>query len=150
MNPGVMHLKGSYKLRALGNVSEIIAAAPSNAAAASQLGVTRSTVYRWVRSGKVQAPARRQRRPAAAPGRHQSPEAWGRSVRRAYELTSTEVTLLDLAVRALTLARDEKVRAEVQLVAMGRFWQLVKALNLETPAVGQIETDKVRQFPRGA
>jgi hypothetical protein len=48
--------KPTHKLRALGNVADIISASPSVSAAARTLGVNRSTIHRWIAAGKVPAP----------------------------------------------------------------------------------------------
>jgi excisionase family DNA binding protein len=87
--------KASHKLRALGDVAKVIAAAPSVSAAAKQLGVNRSTIHRWIEAGVAGRPStRRRRRPGhKAPT---SPDAWVRWVRRTYDLSPTEITLLAL------------------------------------------------------
>jgi hypothetical protein len=48
--------KPTHKLRALGNVADVIAASPSVSAAARTLGVNRSTIHRWITAGKVPTP----------------------------------------------------------------------------------------------
>ncbi len=83
-------MKASHKLRAMGDVSSIIASAPSMSAAAKQLGVNRSTLHRWIKAKKVAPPAksvRRQRPQASLP--IGSPKGWARSIRTAYELRRT-------------------------------------------------------------
>jgi hypothetical protein len=134
-----------------------MASAPSLGAAARALGVNRSTVFRWVRDGKVQAPGGKRRRdpPAAdvvaAVAGPQSPAAWAASTREAFALTGTEAALLDLAVDALTLARDPAMAPAIRLSAAGRFQQLVRQLNFEeVPDDGEATTDRTgrRPWPR--
>jgi hypothetical protein len=144
-------VKRTHKLGALGDVAGIIAAAPSISEASRQLGVDRSTIHRWIQAGKAPRPsARRRRGLSAGAGPQQSPEAWARVVRRAYALSATEGGLLDLAVRALAMARDDSTKPETRLAAMGRYQQLVRQLNLESEDDGETETEKaqVRQWPR--
>jgi hypothetical protein len=145
-------MKRTHKLRGLANVAGIIAAAPSIQAAARQLGVDRSTVHRWIASGKAPRPSVRLRPSlSGGAGPRQSPEAWARVVRRAYALSATESALLDLAVRALAMARDDSAKAETRLAAMGRYQQLVRQLNLESEDRGETETEaqaQVRPWPR--
>lgn len=157
-------MKRTHKLRALGDVAAIVAAAPSVSAAAATLGVDRSSVHRWVTSGKVPHPAGRPRR---APGavrastagqrgsskgvarRQSSPDGWARDVRQAYDLSTTESCLVDLAAAALTLAHDSTVPAAVRLNASARFAALVKQLDLEDVHSGQAETQPdARAYPR--
>jgi transposase-like protein len=123
--------KRTHKLKALGDVAGVVAAAPSLSAAARQLGVNRSSLHRWMANGKVPRPASRPRgTPATDAGC--SPEHWAVAVRQAYELTATEQRLVDLAVEALTMARDAAKPETVRLAAMGRYQRLVQQLNLET------------------
>jgi hypothetical protein len=48
-----------------------------------------------------------------------------------YELTATELRLLDLAVQTLTLAQDTTLTPQERLAATGRYQMLVKQLRLE-------------------
>jgi excisionase family DNA binding protein len=148
-------MKRTHKLRALGDVAGTIAAARSIQDAARQLGVDRSTVHRWIASGKVSAPAagRRTARQSATtgtPGQRQTPESWARWVRRQYLLDATEQTLVGLTVDALRLARDESARPEVRLAATARAQSLIRQLKLENAEDGEAENTKaeIRVFPR--
>ncbi len=143
-------MKQTHKLRALGDVGAVISSAKSLTDAARQLGVDRSTIHRWIVAGKAPKPGGRST-PLTAAGSRQAPETWARAVRRAYQLDVTEQALVDLATRALTLARDEKTTPAARLAAMGRFQALVKQLNLEFPANGEAQapnTSIVRTWPR--
>lgn len=135
--------KQTHKLKGLGDVATIIAAAPSLTAAARQLGVDRSTIHRWIESGKAKRPGRapRKRRLTKPPRAGQSPAAWARWVRRSYEIDGTDQVLLDLAVQALKLARDVKEPPAVCLAAMARYQMLIKQLNLDG------EGEKAEQKP---
>jgi excisionase family DNA binding protein len=142
-------MKQTHKFEALGDVAAVVGRAASVSAAARQLGVERSTVQRWIKAGKISRPSTCGAKPAATGGpasraRKQSPESWARWVRRTYDLTATEQTLVDLAERALTLATDATTRAEVRLTATTRYQQLVKQLDLENETDGEVE-----KAPRG-
>ncbi len=148
--------KRTHKLKAMADVEAIVASAPSITAAAAQLGVNPSTLFRAMAAGKVARPsAARSRTAVAAPRSGQSPAAWAKAIRRAYALSSTELQLLVLCVEALTLARDTAAKPEVRLSAMGRYQQLVRQMNLESgdTADGKVETETaatIRAFPRRA
>ena len=60
-----------------------------------------------------------------------SPDSWAQWVRRRYELDASEDVLLELAVDALRLARDDGQDARVRLTAAGRFQSLLRQLGLE-------------------
>lgn len=150
--------KRTHKLRALGNVAEVIAKAPSVAAAARKLGVDRSTIHRWMEAGKAPRPAAQRTRSEDAAKPCETPEAWASRVKRSTDLDDTGQVLLDLAVRALTLARTEK-DPRIQLAAMGRYQLLVRQLfaatdeaGAEKPQTPRRETPRQRNVatdPRG-
>jgi len=130
--------KRTHKLKALGNVADVIRTSPSLKAAARQLGVDRSTIHRWIEAGKVPRPAQRRPSPLSKatrvsylPDAMLTPAAWAEAVRTAYELSPTETMLLSLAEGALSLARDDAAKPETRLAAMGRYQALVKQLRLE-------------------
>ncbi|MGE3513230.1 MAG: hypothetical protein AB7N65_30590 [Vicinamibacterales bacterium] len=77
------------------------------------------------------------------------PGAWATAIRARFDLDETEDALVDLAARALRTASDPAVPAAVQLVAAGRFAQLVKQLDFpaENDAT-EAETRGARQWPR--
>lgn len=151
-------LKRTYKLRGLGDVAGIIAAAPSIAAAARQLGVARKTVHAWINEGKTPRPGGRPRKAPApapatvttAPAADETPREWAARVRQAYDLSAVELRLLGLAERALTLASDDTVKPELQLAAMARYQSLVKQIDLpqEEPADGTAEAPPAARWPR--
>jgi hypothetical protein len=140
-------VKQTHKFRVLGNVESIVAAAPSVAAAARQLGVDRSTVHRWISAGRVEQPSRRRRKVAGEPT--QPPASWAATIRLAYELSPTEDTLVDLAAQALSLTRDATAKPETRLAAMGRFQMIVRQLHLEEPdGEAQKSKEPVQHWPR--
>ena len=149
--------KGSHRFKALGNVAVTVESAATVQAAADALGVNRSSVTRWISSGLVPRPggqrASKRKGPVVA-GPRQSPAAWARGVRRAYTLTGTEQQLVDLAVSALSLARDETARPADRLAAMSRFQSLTRQLAFqEVVDDGEVEapqTADIRQWPRRA
>jgi transposase-like protein len=139
-----------FKFRRLGNIHERVAAAGSIAAAARELGVDRSTVFRWIKSGAVHPPGRR-RPPITTPTPDQPPADWVTAVRERYELSETEQVMADLAAGALSIARDEAQPAVVRLQAMARFAALVKQLDFESEdASGEAETSTITTWPRRA
>lgn len=94
---------------------------------ARRLGVAKSTVTRWIASGKL---ARRD--PVPQPTAQQSPGEWAASVRHDYALDATDAQLVTLAQRALELSLDPTVALPVQLHAAGRFQAIVRQLALVT------------------
>ena len=77
-----------------------------------------------------------------------SPDEWASWVRGRYELDATECVLLELAVAALKLSRDED-DARVRISASGRFQSLLRQLGLESAEEedsrhGKSEEDVVR------
>jgi hypothetical protein len=101
---------------------------------AGRLEVHPSSVQRWMAAGKLRdtrgtAPDR-PGVPTVASSGAIGAEAWAAAVRAAYALDSTDDQLVDLATRALAVAKDLHEAASVRLVAMGRFQGLVKQLGL--------------------
>jgi hypothetical protein len=152
-------MKRTWVLRSLvGEVGEVMATAPSLAAAAARLGVDRSSVCRWVKAGRIPPPAGRQRRrpPAdsvtAATGLTDTPvppAGWAAAVRAAYELNASEAELVRLAETALALAHDAAQPAAVRIQAMRAFSALLRQLDLEVDD-GEVTTAHApaRAWPR--
>jgi hypothetical protein len=119
------------------------------AEAAKVLGVDRSTVHRWcVDDPSLKAPLLDETEVVeeeCARAVNLEPADWAQSIRALYALSSTEETLLDLARRALEIARDPEARPADQLAAMGRFQRLVIQLNLEKP-LGKVEEPSRPRF----
>jgi DNA-binding transcriptional regulator YdaS (Cro superfamily) len=145
-------VKQTHKFKALADVAAIVASSATVTAASRRLGVSPSSVHRWIKAGKVPRRAGRAITAAAPATARQTPTSWARAVRRTYVLDATEQTLVDLAKRALELSRDATAKVEQQLQAMGRYQALVRQLKLEDPAHGEIETpaDASGRFPRRA
>ena len=141
-------MKKTWMLRSLGDVAVVMATAPSLGAAARTLGVDKSSVFRWVKAGKIPPPGgRRQRgragRGASLPDRPVVPVAaagWAAAIRGAYELDATETELVQLAETALALARDSAQLPAVRLAAMARFQSLTRQIDLEGPSDGEVAT----------
>lgn len=133
-----------------GDAADVMRSASSLGAAATRLGVDKSTVFRWVKSGKVPPPGGR-RRAVSTGGNHPpgelSPEGWAASVRNSYALSPTEAELVGMAAVALEMAHDTGARPETRLAAMGRFQRLTRQLDLETETDGEAENDH-RPTPR--
>lgn len=129
-------MKRTHKFGLLrGEVADVMASAPSLAAAAAALGVDKSTVFRWRKANKIPAPGGRR----GAVGPPPLPEGWAASVRAAYDLNATETELVSLAEAALVLARDASLKPADRLAAMSRFSQLVRQIDLEVPD-GEVKT----------
>lgn len=148
--------KRTHKLRGMGDVGAVIGAAASIADAAAKLGVARSTVHRWVTSGKAPKPAGMRSEVAASVADvlagAREPSAWAEQVRQARPaMDATETALLELAADTLTLARGEG-HPMVRLAAMTRFQALVKQLRLDggTAQESPAETSKPAAAPRRA
>jgi transposase-like protein len=155
-------MKKTHRFQSLGDVAAVISAAPNIAAAARQLGVDRSSVSRWIKAGKIQRPVGVRlaapptnspitARAGNAPQRERTSKggSWARWVRRTYDLSATDETLVDLADRALAMARNAAVAPEVQLRATARYQALVRQLNLEQePADGEAEKAQGGRFLR--
>ena len=141
--------KRTWRFRALGiDVGAVMASAPSYEAAAKACGVNKSTIFRWVKSGRVPAPGRPA--PAAASSVPLVSEGWAAAMRAAYVFNATEDTYIDLADEALTMARDRSMKPADRLAAMGRFSALVRQINFEVPD-GDIKTTpdtRTRPWPR--
>lgn len=142
--------KRTHKLKGLSDVAQVVASAPNMAAAAKKLGVNRSTLHRWLQTGKVAKPEPKQG-PAAGATPDQSPDEWSKAVRELGELDATASTLVDLAVAALAMSRDVTNRPETRLSAMGRYQQIVKQLNLDSSASAagvKPQVPQARTMPR--
>ena len=108
---------------------------------ATRLEVNRSTVQRWMATGKL--PNTRRNTPDAAtvpPGSRPPTDGnaatWAAAMRSAYALDATDEQLVDLAHVALSVARSDEA-ASVRLAAMGRFQALVKQLALVARPVAE-------------
>ena len=126
-------MKKTWRFRSLpGDAAKVMASASSLATAAKALGVDKSTVFRWVKTGKLPAPGGRRRSSAttAAPA-GLSAKAWRARVRRTYALDVNETVLVDMAAAALDIAQDPKARAETRLAAMRTFAALRRQLDFE-------------------
>jgi len=144
-----MKSKRSHKLAAMGGAGATVASSASIADAAARLGVERSTVWRWVKAGKVPPPGTGPIDPEQLPALAiaaggQTPEEWAATVRDGHELTGTEIALVGLAADALRVARDGQITESVRLLAMGRYQSLVKHLHLEQHGKKQAEPESSR------
>ena len=122
--------------------------------AAAALGVDRRTLGRWLKGDSSLAPRqsgkpRGRARPGARAGRvlDLNPAAWAEQVRKDYVLSPTEEQLLDLAVRALQIARDDAQKPGDRLAGSIRFCAIVKQLNLPE-LEGDGEAEKTPGRPR--
>ena len=105
-------------------------------AIAEQLGIHRSTVYRWMagrqlgsREGGVVVPVRAAEAPSPRLEKSGAPDfCWAEAIRGAYALDSTDEQLVQLAAFALSVSQDPRELASVRLAAAGRFQSLVKDL----------------------
>jgi hypothetical protein len=117
----------------MADVNSALASTKNNiTAAAQQLGITRRTLQRWLRAGKVGKVTKPARRRRAGTSRSRTPEGWRKWVLRTYELDATERGLLDLAVSAKTIAEDVNEPKPVRLAASREYRALLKQLNFES------------------
>jgi transposase-like protein len=148
--------KRTHKRRALGDVATVIRAAPSVAAAARTLGVSRQAIYDWIRAGVAPRPGGGPAIPpqALATGPEdaplpESPDEWAVDIRERYALTGTENLLVSVGHGLLTIALNTTEKPADRATAAGRWMGVVRALNLEKSAHGEAETPAdVRPFPR--
>lgn len=136
-------MKRTHKFQSLGDVQKVLDAAGTIALAAKQLGVQRSSLYRWIKVGKLTAPAGTQAGEITPPGAEQTPEAWAAAVRETAMLDGTGLALLMLAEKALTMSQVEE-DPKTRLSAMARFQQLVKQLSLRVAVPAAVEPSKMR------
>lgn len=132
-----MGSKRTHKLRAMGDVQVVINRTPDLTAAARELGVDRSTITRWLQTGKITAKtgaALREGKTAPPPPTPADWREWAAAVRDAYTLSATDHQLVALAEMALQLAHSSDDKPMVHLAAMARFAALVRQLNLQQAA----------------
>jgi len=131
-------MKRTHKLRGMGDVQATIDSSRTLDEAAGRLGVNRSTLTRWLQTGKVKRPASfaqvELKEGKATPPAPTATDwrGWAEAVRDAYVLSPTDHQLVALAARALELAYDVDTKPVVQLMSMARFAALVKQLNLQS------------------
>ena len=95
---------------------------------AIRLEVNKSTVTRWISSGKLTVPAKVvSLTPVVA---RMSPAEWARAVREEYALSPTDEQLVTLGEAALSVSRDMTAKASVQLNAGARFLAIAKHLDV--------------------
>jgi hypothetical protein len=101
---------------------------------AKRLDVNKSTVTRWMATGKLARTQGRQasrpEAPAIGPSAGQTPSEWAKSVRDEYKLDVTDDQLVNLAELALELSLNKTVAPHVRMAAAGRFQALVRQLAL--------------------
>jgi hypothetical protein len=144
--------KRTHKRRALGDVATVIAAAPSVAAAAKALGVSRQCIYDWIKAGKAPRPGGGGPVAPATepqPALPESADEWAASVRRDYTLSATENLLVSVGHGLLTIALNATEKPADRSTAAGRWLAVLRTLNLEKPDHGEAQTPAdVRAFPR--
>lgn len=100
----------------------------SQGAIAARLGVNKSTVSRWIKSGRIsEAPEGRE---SVAVEVGKSPAEWASAVRADYSLDLTDDRLVTLAEAALTTALDTNEKATVRMLATGKFQSVIRQLAL--------------------
>lgn len=104
---------------------------------AARLGLNKSTVTRWIATGKLSKPQARRRRSAPPRTRsRQSPSAWAAAIRKAYDLDATDDQLVTLAEATLGLAMDKTAAPHVRMNAAGRFQSIARQLAVVTRRSG--------------
>ena len=95
-----------------------------------RLSVTKSTVNRWIASGKLTPSKTRARGAGGLPPK--APAEWAKSVRDAYALDASDDQLVTCAQQALELAYNMAETPATRLQAMGRYQAILKDLALVT------------------
>jgi transposase-like protein len=136
-------MKRTHKWRVLkGDAGPVLAAAPTLSEAARRLGVSRSTLHRWIKSGKMPRPV--------PPPPVVMPAAAGSSfldwVRATYTLSRTEDELAQLAQAALDVAHDASASPSQRLAAMTTFRGLARDLRLPSSEDSQ-HGDAQKTYP---
>lgn len=108
--------------------TRLIALGFSAADIAERLEVNKSSVTRWIASGKLKVPDKVVT--MAPPTVRLSPAEWAKSVRGEYALSPTDEALVTLAESALSLSRDMTATASVQLAAGREFRAYAKQLDV--------------------
>jgi DNA-binding CsgD family transcriptional regulator len=115
---------------------------------AGRLGVNKSSVLRWMKSGKLTREGA-DRHKVTASSAAKTPAQWASAVRQAYALDATDEQLVSLAVDALRMSRDRAIGPQARMTAAGRFQALVKQLRLVARAEAQnvpVEPPKRKTF----
>lgn len=114
----------------------------SPAEIAERLELNKSTVTRWIASGKLTVPTKVVT--IGPPSARMSPAEWAKAVRDEYALTPTDEQLVTLGEAALSLSRDMTAKASVQLNAGARFLAIAKHLDVlpRKEAAKQLEQPK--------
>lgn len=104
---------------------------------ARRLGVDKSSVTRWMASGKLPStaappPVFGTTPPPELSHTTKTPEAWAEAVYRDYALDATDQVLVGLAMEAMRKAQDPSVGVGLRMLAAGRFQTLVRQLALVT------------------
>lgn len=105
---------------------------------ADRTGVNRSSVQRWMATGKLRDTRRTLPDTAIvtpSSSGHSVPMAWGAVMRATYALDASDEQLVQLAERALAFAADATETTARRLSAMTRFQAIVKQLRLVTRQV---------------
>lgn len=99
---------------------------------ASRIGVNKSTVSRWMSTGKLSRTEASDTKvpPPVMVTVAKSPDEWAAAIRETYDLDATDEQLVALAQSALSLSLDSAVPAGTRMTAAGRFQALVRQLAL--------------------
>jgi hypothetical protein len=95
-----------------------------------QLGITKSTVNKWIASGKLVRAKTRTVGPRTSEALPLAPAQWAAAVRKDYSLDATDDQIVTCAQQALELAYNMAESPTTRLQASGRFQALVKQLAL--------------------
>ena len=131
--------KGTWKKRSVGaeRIRDALTGSGGNVTrAAAALGVSRSTLHRWIHADASLHPGRRtaaRGEAIPAPAGMATPEEFRRWALEAFEPTPAERQLLELALEALVMARDPGRNEQTRLAAMREFRMLLRDLKLEDP-----------------
>lgn len=97
---------------------------------AKRIDVDRSTVSRWISSGKLTIEEAKVRAVAIHASNTQTPADWAKSIREEFDLDVTDDQLVTLAEEQLALSRDVDCSVRERLAAGAEYLKTLRQLNL--------------------
>ena len=104
----------------------------SPAEIASEIGVFKSTVTRWIKAGKLKLAATVVEITDATVRAKKTPAEWAQAIRDEYNLDDTDEQLVTLGESALTISQDRSAKRTERLNASRAFQSIVTQLKLVT------------------
>lgn len=97
---------------------------------AKRIGVNKSTVSRWISSGKLTIEEAKVRAVSIHASNTQTPADWAKSIREEFDLDVTDDQLVTLAEEQLALSRDVDCSVRERLAAGAEYLKTLRQLNL--------------------